>query len=140
MNDGDLEAALIAKLTSNDLCAIDQFTTQRSNSGGQANRLDPLSFARQNNRPLVDPRIAQQQQRMIEEANRAAEQLYPLPAPSLPPVSAPVPERVEHMSSMVMNKESESALLEKLESIAQSLKSVDITLQNLVTTLELKNA
>jgi hypothetical protein len=139
MNDGDLEAALIAKLTSNDLTAIDQFTTQRSNAG-QANRLDPLSFARQNNRPLVDPRLAQQQQRMIEEANRTAEQLYPLPAPVLPPVSAPVPERVGHMSNMIMNKESESALLEKLESIAQSLKSVDTTLQNLVTTLELKNA
>ena len=138
MTDGDLEAALIAKLTSNDLTTVDQFTTQRSNSG-QANRLDPLSFARQNNRPLVDPRIAQQQQRMIEEANRAAEQLYPLPPPVSSSLPIPVTERVETVKETIMSRENHTALLEQLVCISQSFKSVDTTLKNLVTILELKN-
>jgi hypothetical protein len=136
ISDEDLATALLAKITSSDLGQIDQLTEKRS-SAGAANRLDPMSFVKretpQNYSVHQIPGLnatgptPQQQQKILEEANRMAEQLCPLP----PPITLPPPT-----NKVIDNETSNSLLTEKLDNIATSLITINETLLLLVESLK----
>jgi hypothetical protein len=136
VDEGDLAAALIAKLTSNDLGMVDQFTERRQSSGA-ANRLDPMAFVQKTRQvnnfvPQQSPVSEQQQQAILEQANRMAEQLHPLPVPQ--PVMPPAP-----MPSLTSSLGSTESLERKLENIHIDLEKINNTLEKLVEVFNVKN-
>lgn len=136
VDEGDLAAALIAKLTSNDLGMVDQFTEKRQ-SGGVANRLDPMTFVqrtRQVNNLVPQQSLIseQQQQAILEQANRMAEQLHPLPVPQ--PVMPPAP-----VSLPASNIGSTESLERSLDNIHIDLEKINNTLEKLVEVFTVKN-
>lgn len=137
VDEGDLAAALIAKLASNDLGMVDQFT-ERKQSNGAANRLDPMSFVQRphhvnNFAPQQNVISESQQQAILEQANRMAEQLHPLPPP---PVSR-VPEPPQQASALFSDTNSVEFTF-KLDTINDSLQAINTTLLALVDTLKSK--
>jgi hypothetical protein len=133
VDEGDLVTALIAKLASNDLGMVDQFTEKRQSSG-IANRLDPMSFVRREQpvMPVASPaQISLEQQVILEQTNRMAEQLCPLP----PPLSLPEPQRP---SSNAFSDTSFTEFSVKLDNINDSLQLISNTLLTLVDVLKYK--
>jgi len=135
VDEGDLAAALIAKLASNDLGMVDQFTEKRQSSGA-ANRLDPMAFvqrARPNNNFASQQNMIseQQQQAILEQANRMAEQLHPLPPP--PVIREPEPQQRAISLFEDINNVEFSA---KLDTINDSLQLINNTLLTLVDTFK----
>jgi hypothetical protein len=135
VDEGDLVTALIAKLASNDLGMVDQFTEKRQSSG-IANRLDPMSFVRREQpvMPVASPaQISLEQQVILEQTNRMAEQLCPLPPPL--PVPPPEPQR---SSGAVFSDTSFTEFSVKLDNINDSLQLISNTLLVLVDVLKHK--
>lgn len=133
VDEGDLVTALIAKLASNDLGMVDQFTEKRQSSG-IANRLDPMSFVRREQpvMPVASPaQISLEQQVILEQTNRMAEQLCPLPPPLLPPE----PQRP---TGAVFSDASFTEFSVKLDNIQDSLQLINNTLLTLVDVLKHK--
>jgi hypothetical protein len=87
ISDDDFAAAMMAKLAGSTLKEIDDNTTQRAGNTGPALKLDPLSFISTTGGQSIKQNT---QQQLINEANRLAEQLHPLP----PLVQAAVPQHV----------------------------------------------
>jgi len=138
VDEGDLATALIAKLASNDLGMVDQFTEKRQ-SNGMANRLDPMSFVQRarpvnNFVPQQNAFSEQQQQAILEQANRMAEQLHPLPPPMSMPVAPPAQISQELPSSISIG-----ALEKKLNDIHIDLEKINITLEKVVKAFTAKN-
>lgn len=84
VSEEQLAAAIMAKITGNTLKKVDESTLVPV-ATGPANRVDPMKFISSNN-----PTINQQQQKEIEERNRQAEMLYPLPQAPQPVVQPQV--------------------------------------------------
>ena len=123
ISDEQFAAAMMAKLAGSTLKEIDDNTTQQGGSTGPALRLDPLSFISTAQNSKVN-----QQQRLIDEANRLAEQLHPLPppvaAPQAPP-STPAPLfndlNVPKVQETVHTATASPELIEVLKNISNSL-------------------
>jgi hypothetical protein len=112
--DEQLAAAMVAKLAGSTLKEVDQYTVQQS-SNGPATRINPQDF-------LVGVKQIQQQKqaRIIEEQNRLAEQLYPLPEPT-PVQPQPVqPVQTSAVSQTLVDTDIKNAIL----SIDKSLKTI----------------
>jgi hypothetical protein len=84
VSEEQLAAAIMAKITGNNLKRIDDSSLSPVTPGMQSNRLDPLSFVQQTRSSQNG--LTPQQLREIEELNRRAEQLYPLPQADLTPI------------------------------------------------------
>jgi hypothetical protein len=93
VSEEQLAAALMAKITGNNLQRIDESSVTQGMTA-PANRLDPMSFVRQTS--PTGPSL--QQVQMMEQLNKAAEQMYPLPSD---PTSAPVPTVIASMPSPI---------------------------------------
>lgn len=110
--DEQLAAAMVAKLAGSTLKEVDQYTVQQS-SNGPATRINPQDF-------LVAAKQVQQQKhvRMIEEQNRLAEELYPLPEPT--PIQPPQPVQAPTNIQTTIDNGVKEAIL----SIDKSLKTI----------------
>jgi hypothetical protein len=115
--DEDLATAMMAKMAGVTLTEVDRNTIQQS-SAGPATKIDPLSFIRS-----VQAGKQQQQLQTADEANRLAEQLYPLPpsefvpSPVNVPQQAPVPVNVPP----TVNNEDLKAIKSQLERVNATL-------------------
>jgi hypothetical protein len=81
----DLATALVAKMAGMELRKVDDSTITQS-STGPATRIDPRQFL-----PGVQQHKQKQQDAMIQQAQRMAEQMAPLP---LDPVNQPIAQTV----------------------------------------------
>lgn len=121
-----MAAATIAKIFGSELKSVDESTLQQSSSG-PATKIDPMSFI-----TAVQERRVQQQQQQVIDANRLAEQMYPLPPSEFAPTASPVhPESlvaqpVQHRVQPVV--ESTSFTKEDIQSIRSQLEKVNATL------------
>jgi hypothetical protein len=84
VSEEQLAAAIMAKITGMNLKKIDESSISPVTPGMQSNRLDPMSFVKQNIPAASGP--TPQQLREIEELNRKAAELYPLPQADLTPI------------------------------------------------------
>jgi hypothetical protein len=139
VSEEQLAAAIMAKITGNNLKRIDDSSLSPVTPGMQSNRLDPMKFVQQTRSIQNGP--TPQQLREIEELNRRAEQLYPLPQadltpiPQMPPIAPPpnttnttysVPAPVSQPASVTL---SESILTrEDIVSIRSQLEKTNATL------------
>jgi len=118
-----IAAATIAKIFGSELKTVDESTLQQS-SAGPATKLDPASFL-----TSIQEQRVQQQQRQVNEANRLAEQLYPLPPSDF--VSSPVPMM---QSAPVVQQQVQPVIdtagftKEDIQSIRSQLEKVNATL------------
>ena len=138
IDDGDIATALIAKLASNDLGMVDQFTEKRQTSG-MANRLDPMSFVQRQSQaipraPQENPVSIEKQRAILEEANRMAEQLHPLPPPPVFHSEAPVQREPQ-----LLNSDAVKDVVKKMDDICGSLSVINNTLEKLVDALKYVN-
>ena len=121
-----IAAATIAKIFGSELKSVDESTLQQSSSG-PATKIDPMSFI-----TAVQEKRVQQQQQQVIDANRLAEQLYPLPPSEFAPVAAPVQaeplvaQPVQHRVQPVV--ESTGFTKEDIQSIRSQLEKVNATL------------
>lgn len=121
-----IAAATIAKIFGSELKSVDENTLQQSSSG-PATKIDPMSFI-----TAVQEKRVQQQQQQVIDANRLAEQLYPLPPSEFAPVAAPtqpeplVAHPVQHRVQPVV--ESTGFTKEDIQSIRSQLEKVNATL------------
>lgn len=121
-----IAAATIAKIFGSELKTVDENTLQQSSSG-PATKIDPMSFI-----TAVQEKRVQQQQQQVIDANRLAEQLYPLPPSEFTPVAAPVqPEPsvaqpVQHRVQPVADPAGFTK--EDIQSIRSQLEKVNATL------------
>jgi hypothetical protein len=88
-----LAAAIMAKIAGGNLKKIDDSSLSPVTPGMNANRIDPMSFVKNVSAPTGP---TPQQIQMMEQANREAERLYPLPQADLTPIpqmpsAAPAP-------------------------------------------------
>ena len=79
-----LAAAVMAKIAGVNLKKIDDSSLSPVTPGMQSNRLDPMSFVKQNIPSSIGPTPQQLQQ--IDELNRRAAEMYPLPQADLAPI------------------------------------------------------
>jgi len=117
-----IAAATIAKIFGSELKSVDESTLQQS-SAGLATKLDPASFLTS----LQDQRV-QQQRQQVNEANRLAEQLYPLPSPSFAPsleLNTQPPSNVQHVQPIV---DTAGFTKDDIQSIRSQLEKVNATL------------
>jgi hypothetical protein len=84
VSEEQLAAAIMAKITGMNLKKIDDSSITQVTPGMQSNRLDPMSFVKQNIPSSMGPTPQQLQQ--IDELNRRAAEMYPLPQADLTPV------------------------------------------------------
>ena len=84
VSEEQLAAAIMAKITGMNLKKIDESSLSPVTPGMQSNRLDPMSFVKQNIPSSMGPTPQQLQQ--IEELNRRAAEMYPLPQADLTPI------------------------------------------------------
>jgi hypothetical protein len=84
VSEEQLAAAIMAKITGMNLKKIDESSISPVTPGMQSNRLDPMSFVKQNIPAALGP--TPQQLREMEELNRKAAELYPLPQADLTPI------------------------------------------------------
>ena len=127
VSEEQLAAAIMAKIAGVNLKKIDDSSLSPVTPGMQSNRLDPMSFVRQSIPSSMGPSSQQLQQ--IEELNRRAAEMYPLPQadltpipqmPSTPPVSisystpAPQPAPIT-LSDSVLTKEDVQSIRSQLE-------------------------
>jgi hypothetical protein len=82
VSEEQLAAAIMAKITGNNLKKIDESSLTPVTPGMNANRLDPMSFISRNTPTGPSPIEIQ----MMQQANREAERLYPLPQADLAPI------------------------------------------------------
>lgn len=119
-----IAAATIAKIFGSELKSVDENTLQQS-SAGPATKIDPMSFI-----TAVQERRVQQQNRQVEDANRLAEQLYPLPDSSW---STPPPTVQASVSTPVLQSpappvEMYALTEEDVQSIRSQLEKTNATL------------
>jgi len=118
-----IAAATIAKIFGSELKSVDENTLQQSSSG-PATKLDPASFI-----TAVRERQVQQQQQQVIDANRLAEQLYPLPPSDYtPPPVAPVQDVRPVQHSVQPTVEVTGFTKEDIQSIRSQLEKVNATL------------
>jgi len=96
VSEEQLAAAIMAKITGNNLKKIDESSISPVTPGMNANRLDPMSFISRNVPTGPSPLEIQAMQQM----NMEAERLYPLPnnpapIPQMPPDAVNLPYVVE---------------------------------------------
>lgn len=123
-----LATATIAKIFGSELKSVDESTTHQS-SAGPATKIDPMSFI-----TAVQENKRQQVERATSDANRLAEQLYPLPSPEPAPVvpqvplNVPVPQQVNHIVQQVPAEVSYALTKEDVQSIRSQLDRINGTL------------
>lgn len=134
INEDELATAFLAKFAASDLNAIDQYTTQAS-SLGPANRLNPLSFI-----PSIQQAQREQteisavnQQAVIEQLNREAERMYPLPPPvaSIPQLPAESLSDASTGKSMV-----DENVINAIEKLSINLVDINETLKSIVAIIQ----
>ena len=127
VSEEQLAAAIMAKITGMNLKKIDESSISPVTPGMQSNRLDPMSFVKQNIPTSLGPTPQQLQQ--IEELNRKAAEMYPLPQadlapiPQIPPTapvsisySAPTPQPAPiTLSDSVLTREDIVSIRSQLE-------------------------
>ena len=135
-----LAAATIAKIFGSELKKVDENTISQS-STGPATRIDPMSFI-----TAVQDRKKADQQRMIDEANRLAEQLHPLPAEqiSLPPaMPPPIPQPTQPVQVpsdvYALTKEDVQSIRSQLERINSTLTKMSGMLGKVFENFSRKN-
>lgn len=115
--DEDLATAMMAKMAGVTLTEVDRNTIQQS-SAGPATKIDPLSFIKS-----VQTNKQQQQQQTIEDANRLAEQLYPLPHSSpvqnTTSLSQQIPQTIS--APPIINNDDLKAIRSQLERVNATL-------------------
>jgi hypothetical protein len=140
VSEEQLAAAIMAKITGSNLKKIDDSSLSPVTPGMQSNRLDPMSFVKQSIPTTLGPTPQQLQQ--IEELNRKAAEMYPLPQANLTPIpqlppSTPPPGAVNlpHIVSTPQPQQSNSILLsdsvltrEDIVSIRAQLEKTNATL------------
>ena len=133
VSEEQLAAAIMAKITGNNLKRIDESSITPVTPGMQSNRLDPMKFVQQNINMPTGP--TPQQIQMMEQANKAAEQLFPLPPADLTPVpQMPPPQAVVSVPTAVSpvqkNTTSIDSLItrEDIVSIRSQLERTNATL------------
>jgi hypothetical protein len=130
VSEEQLAAAVMAKIAGINLKKIDDSSLSPVTPGMQSNRLDPMSFVKQNIPSSIGPTPQQLQQ--INELNRKAAEMYPLPQadltpiPQMPPVGAvnlpyitqspaiPQPTTIA-LSDSVLTKEDVQSIRSQLE-------------------------
>lgn len=121
-----IAAATIAKIFGSELKSVDENTLQQSSSG-PATKIDPMSFL-----TSVQEKRAQQQNQQVIDANRLAEQLYPLPPSdisSVQPAPAVVSQLTPHPVTPVAPViETTGFTKEDIQSIRSQLEKVNATL------------
>jgi len=139
VSEEQLAAAIMAKITGNTLKKVDESTLVPVGMG-PANKVDPMKFVSSNNNVI----ITQQQQKEIEERNREAERLYPLPSQPLTP---PLPSLPSVTSAPVLQQEYDPQLFLPLTydipvakaattELIDTLKSVNNNLSKLANLFE----
>ena len=134
-----LAAATIAKIFGSELKKVDDSTITQS-STGPATKIDPLSFI-----TTVQDNKRVQQQRMLEEANRLAEQLHPLPpSPTVsqstpPPIPQPVVQQPA-TNSYTLTKEDVQSIRSQLERISSTLTKMSGMLGKVFESFNRKNS
>jgi hypothetical protein len=137
VSEEQLAAAIMAKITGNNLKKIDESSLSPVTPGMQSNRLDPMSFVKQNIPAASGP--TPQQLREIDALNKRAAELYPLPQADLAPIpqmppTAPSPVTVNTAYSAPVTQSapvaiSESILTrEDIVSIRSQLEKTNATL------------
>lgn len=109
-----LATAFVAKMAGMTLKQVDDSTTHRT--GGPATRIDPASFL-----TMVQERKREEKQREMDELNKMAERMYPLPEPVQPPPPQQFiqPTPIAPPTTSVTNT---SEIVDVLKSIDNSLK------------------
>ena len=113
-----LATAFVAKMAGMTLKQVDDSTTHRA--GGLATRIDPASFL-----TVVQERKKEEKQREIDQLNKMAEQMYPLPEPVQPltPLQFTPPQQfINTQENNNVNITNSSELVDVLKSIDNSLK------------------
>ena len=158
VSEEQLAAAIMAKITGMNLKKIDESSISPVTPGMQSNRLDPMSFVKQNIPMSTGPTT--QQLREMEELNRKAAELYPLPQadltpiPQLPPtsppseavnlphiVSAPQPQQIDLsvLSDPVLTREDIVSIRSQLEKTNATLTKMSGMLGKVFASFTEKN-
>lgn len=119
-----LAAATIAKIFGSELKKVDENTIAQS-STGPATKIDPMSFI-----TAIQDQRRSEQQRMIEESNRLAEQLHPLPPDQFTPSATPppIPQPAAVQQQPVITKDVYALTKEDVQSIRSQLERINSTL------------
>jgi len=121
--DEQLATAMVAKIFGSELKTVDDSTLQQS-SAGPAAKLDPTSFI-----TSIQEQRVHQQQRQVEDANRLAEQMYPLPPSSSIPEPVPTIQSAPVIQQLVQPVADTTGFTkEDIQSIRSQLEKVNATL------------
>lgn len=125
----DLTAAFMAKLVSGNLQMIDESTTHRSATGGQANKINAHNFV--NSKPQnISEVTVQPAQQVVQQMSTHA-----LPAPSRSNDAVPLQRNTsKNISVKTTDIEVNESVLTHIKSIDKSLKTISITLKKLIET------
>jgi len=126
ISDDQLATALIAKMAGTDLKRVDDYTLTQS-STGPATRIDPKKF-------LSIPGLTQPSppQINIEEVNKQAEALFPLPQ-QIANTPTPETDNQQQLTFDFLNENTKNILLTKLDSVINYLYSINSKLDKLTT-------